>query len=327
MSAPWHQSPGIHSGISNDEYHASEPVSNSRLSWFARSPMHYQYNRENPPASTPTMGLGSMVHAMLLEPETVESRFVIPPSQPRRSKADKQAFAAWALRYVPAGSDAAALATFGDSGGIGAADADRIVAQHVELVSAAQLETARTMVDRLRDHPAVQFLLSGEHETEATVVWQDNDENRARALNLVPDDVAVPASPSGLWLKSRPDILRRHDGQLIVADLKTCDNAGPNAFARSAYTYRYYVQAALGLDGLDAVNEQPGHFAFVCVESSPPHAVAVYKIDDAALELGRLDYLRNLSGLAECLRSDHWPAYSDGVLDLTLPGWAYAMAG
>ena len=56
--------------LSPDDYRAREEVSNSDLSQFARSPLHYAFSRDNPTPSTPAQQLGTAVHTLVLEEES-----------------------------------------------------------------------------------------------------------------------------------------------------------------------------------------------------------------------------------------------------------------
>lgn len=79
------------------EYHADySRVSNSMLSVFRQSRRRYfqRFVEKSMPAPEPTaaMRLGSLVHSLLLEPETFDARHVVAPKCDRRTKDGK---AAW----------------------------------------------------------------------------------------------------------------------------------------------------------------------------------------------------------------------------------------
>lgn len=126
---------------------------------------------------------------------------------------------------------------------------------------------------------------------------------------------------TGAPCKCRPDWLS-HRG--YVVDLKTTDDASVSSFGKSAYNYRYDVQAPFYLDGVFYnTGQRPTGFMFIAVEKLPPHAVAVYLVDDKTLERGRQKYLANLETYMECLRKGEWPAYGHDVRVLELPAWAH----
>jgi exodeoxyribonuclease VIII len=142
------------------------------------------------------------------------------------------------------------------------------------------------------------------------------------ANELLADGIAESsgfAELLGVPVKCRPDWL--HDNSVIV-DLKTTDNAGPNAFAKSCASYRYHVQAAFYSDICREIGLDIKAFVFIAVEKAPPYAVSVYELDSDSIKVGRTLYQRNLETYRRCLETDHWPAYSQSIETLSLPRWA-----
>jgi hypothetical protein len=159
-------------------------------------------------------------------------------------------------------------------------------------------ETITAMTDAVRKHPKASMLRRG--VAEMPLEWTDLD--------------------TGVKCKCKPDYYRK--SLALAVDLKTTEDASPEAFARSVATYRYHVQAAFYREGLRA-NEFPcDHFVFVCVEKRAPYAVGIYELDDDAIEAGRRAAAANLQTLAECLATDTWPGYDHHIVKLSLPKWA-----
>lgn len=76
--------------------HPIEYLSHSRIELYRKNPVMYQKKYIEKTAvyeSTPAMSLGSLVHAMVLEPTTVDTRFAVAPVLDKRTKAGKDAFA------------------------------------------------------------------------------------------------------------------------------------------------------------------------------------------------------------------------------------------
>lgn len=69
----------------------TRPLSFSSLSKFDISPVHYISYISGAREETPQMLLGSLVHAMILEPDTIESEYVMSPKFDMRKKEDKEA--------------------------------------------------------------------------------------------------------------------------------------------------------------------------------------------------------------------------------------------
>lgn len=160
-------------------------------------------------------------------------------------------------------------------------------------------ELSQVLREKVFAHPAAAELLKS-GMVEKSFVWNDEE--------------------TGAPCKCRPDFL---NSDKIVVDLKTTEDASPAAFGRSSLKYRYHVQAPFYVDGLDANNITPEAFVFIAVEKTPPYAVAVYYVDDATMNIGRLIYRKELSIYQECRMRGHWPAYGDEVSALQLPGYAF----
>lgn len=162
------------------------------------------------------------------------------------------------------------------------------------IISAADNDAISAMAMAIRQHPiAARLLASG--LAESSVFWQH------------------PAT--GLQCKCRPDWWIEADE--TVVDIKSTEDASPAAFARSVAAYRYHVQAAHYLMGTQA-----RRFLFVAVEKKAPHAVAVYELDDDALQIGMRLRDRDLEQYASCVEFDTWPGFPAEIMPLTLPRWA-----
>jgi hypothetical protein len=110
----------------------------------------------------------------------------------------------------------------------------------------------------------------------------------------------------------------------FLADVKTCEDASPEAFSKSIYNFGYFTQAAWYLDiWNDLVPDEPKEtFLFIAVEKSPPYAVAVYALDDAAIEAGRDINRSRAMRWFNCHTEGIWPGYSQEYSPISLPKWA-----
>jgi hypothetical protein len=149
-------------------------------------------------------------------------------------------------------------------------------------------------------HPAASSLLGLPGKAESSLFWTDAE--------------------TGLECKCRPDYLL-NDGSTIV-DLKTTESASPADFMQSIAKWRYHVQAAWYLHGVEqATGKRPEQFVFLCVEKRPPFACAVYVAAPEMVQIGWDTARANLNRLAECMAADAWPGYSDQVELINLPAW------
>lgn len=168
------------------------------------------------------------------------------------------------------------------------------------VLSKADAQLVMKMGHAVWSHPAAAMLLNLPGQAETTHMWIDRT--------------------TGLECKCRPDWMTT-DGSLVV-DLKTTEDASPAGFRKSIGSWRYHVQSAWYLHGLEqATGHRPDQFIFICVEKKPPHAVAVYAADSEMIGIGYDTAMRDLQRLAECKAAASWPGYSEQVEIIGLPGW------
>ncbi len=63
----------------------------------------------------------------------------------------------------------------------------------------------------------------------------------------------------------------------------------------------------------------PGSAFTVCVESSAPYPVTIFRLTDRAIEQGHRMYRGWMERLLTCESADHWPEYCESVVDLDVP--------
>ena len=163
-------------------------------------------------------------------------------------------------------------------------------------------ETLDGILRAVWGNPIAKRLLDGPHETP--YFWVDE--------------------MTGEKCKCRTDAETDVDGQHIVVDLKTCNDASTDAFMRDAIRLGYHVQAAMYADGVKAVTGKDSIFIFLAVEKEAPYAINILQCDEAFMLRG-MDEYRYLLGLYhECKENDNWPSYegmTGSINTLGLPAW------
>jgi len=175
-------------------------------------------------------------------------------------------------------------------------------AQTKPIITADEAATITGMRDSVHAHPAVRRVLASA-KTEVSLFANDED---------------------GMLRKARIDALP--DSGNVIVDLKSCSAADPESMSKSVALYRYDVQAAYYLDMCKLLGIDKSEFLFVCVEKTPPYAVAVYALDQDAIEWGRKQYRADLALLRRCIAEDHWPSFTQDITTLSLPAWAQKQA-
>ena len=161
-------------------------------------------------------------------------------------------------------------------------------------------ELVSAMARAIIDHDDAADLLAPGHGgiVERPILWGWND-----------------ASCAGT-----PDLICL-DRRLIV-DVKTTQDASPDAFATSLVKFGYHRQAAYYCRGVEEVYGETCRFVFVVVCSNRPHDVAVYELSMSAIDQGQAEVMSLLDEYKRRMESRDWKsAWSRGVIELSLPKW------
>lgn len=172
-------------------------------------------------------------------------------------------------------------------------------------VKAVHYDKVSTIFDRLWEYPLAHKRI---HETarQLTLVWE------------------IEIAGQAIKMKGRPDFVAFINDGPELCDLKVTNSVKPEKFSKSILNFGYHWQAAIYLDGFNAVQDQfCSQFSFIVVEDSPPFGVEVFKLSQRAIELGRAEYKQTLSKYLECQEKDNWPASSGQIQIIDLPKWVY----
>lgn len=162
-------------------------------------------------------------------------------------------------------------------------------------------------IERASEDPLVkQLLYDVKGENEVSIYWKDWKRQ--------------------VKLKTRPDRVTENK---IIVDVKTSADASPEAFNRSIAKFGYHIQAAMQVDGVQSFyRKKVPYYFYVVIETKPPYAYAVYKLDKDAIWQGRNTYKMLLDVYKECQEKDEWPSYGywaknmpDNVLRATIPNY------
>jgi len=302
--------PGVYPDLDNEIYHSSGGVSKSHLDTIAPecggTPLHYWARYVDPDREprkrTAAMIEGDAIHKAVLQPELMESSFLVAPDDAPRRPSERQINA-----KKPSFETLDAIAWWDDFNARAAGKT---------MLSAEDYDMVMGCRDAVHRHPVAGPLLSG---------------GRAETSYYAIDP------ETGTLIKCRLDYRK---GNMII-DLKSTLDASPEGFGKSASTYRYDVQSVWYPDVVKlATGEDTTHFIFVAVEKSPPHAIGVYympeQIDDGWTDdtgawrerlrpcavQARQAARRNLNDILECRRTGVWPDWTaDRPRPLELPRW------
>lgn len=125
---------------------------------------------------------------------------------------------------------------------------------------------------------------------------------------------------TGLPCRFKPDILNIDRG--FIADYKTCMSAAPHEFSKAIARYNYHLSAAHYLTGANVIWPIKDYY-FIAQEKTYPYAVAIYKMD--ASDIIKSFNFRNevMAKIKRHKELDIWPDWSEKILPITIPGYAY----
>ncbi|SRR5579885_87570 len=168
------------------------------------------------------------------------------------------------------------------------------------VVKADELKALERMVESVYSHDAASASLTG-GVAEQSIFWLDKE--------------------SEVKCKCRPDYYIQSGG--ILVDVKTTEDARLSTFQKSLFNFGYYRQLAFYGLGLKAAGLPVEKFRIIAVEKADPFAVSVFDVDSVSINRGIQEVWKALKQYRECLRSDVWPAYPDGISVISLPSWAF----
>ncbi len=284
---------GIHD-IPNEVYHASLGLSRSGLMEFKKSPYHYWYKYINPERKpsycTPAMLIGELVHALVLEPQHFDERYIFPTE----------------LEDMP---QAVLLKDVGKE----LFEENKAARKEVQDRNNIKREEFKKLAD------GKQIITLAAYEESAHYAKAVLNDKVAKALFTGVDaekSIYFTHKGTGLQCKVRPDAWIGG----VVTDLKTCKDASFDAFQRAAVGAGYFIQAAMIKQALESIGIEMQKFIFYCVEKSEAAPTTYYELDLDSLERAENEYNNLMHGIAYCMENNRWGAYQPDIL--TYPAWA-----
>jgi exodeoxyribonuclease VIII len=294
--------PGWHEKRPMSEY-LGDPAAGASQLWklHTTTPAHFLEELRAGRASTRVQELGSLLHARIFEPETLE-RYVTLDRCEARVKTTGERCANQGTVYRDGQS-------FCGVKGHDPYGKDIPMEPGLEIVTASQQAEAVAMEASLRAHYSVGQILAAPGPREVIGVWQDRETGlwlRIRPDHLIegPDGTAPRWHWSNVNLKSTSKVAR---GESFRRDFENLGNHFKAAFYRMGFRELWDVE--------------PQNFWYPTVESYPPFAVVLNRLHEDWMDIAEDDVRHTLRLLAECIEADQWPAYGPEVHDVNLPEW------
>lgn len=158
------------------------------------------------------------------------------------------------------------------------------------------LQVIAAMYQQIIKHPVVEAGgLDG--LVECSLIWQDQ--------------------ATGIWLKSRPDVVPLDD---MTLNYKATADASIRAVSRDVEKYGYYISEAMVAMGMAAVlKRQVTNAGLLNQEKSPPYIVSLYELSDAYMAAGLRMVREGIDTFDRCLKANDWPGYAEDNETLVPP--------
>lgn len=297
--------------LSNDDYHSEKyedyASGSSLYQLYSECPADFKFGDKE---KTAALHFGTASHAAMLEPSLFEDEFVR-----AISKEDE-------VNYLT--SDAGIKKVIKDAGIPGYSNK-----------SYSDLIIRAISIDPDIKIFQLEQLLQKYECTDKTLVKGEDFDNilQMRKVLFADDDnvnlfkcasfevsVICEIEISERWhkVKVRPDIITKSG---LVPDYKTTASMKPEDFARQAYYAGYWFKQAFVHDILTAAYNAPFKMALLAQGKKSPFIPQLYMLTNEQLQVGREQYLSALSRFEQCKKSNVWPAYFDGAVELPTPDY------
>ena len=315
--------PGVYTGIPSEAYHTAPGISSTQVKYLAKkTPTHWYakyVSKEIEDKYSDSMSLGTVFHALVLEPETVDELFrpALNPEDFPDALKGKQAIV---NRLKEINQDIQEKK-----------DRLSVTGTIPELTKRLlSLDKEAVIWDRLIEEAA-----KDPREPIPLDMWdaarrmRDNTLNHATAAQLLTGGIAESSifavhPELDLPLKVRPDYANPREQ--VMVDLKSTRSADPWLWGKDAGNLGYHIQQAMYLN-VPALLPSPQHyedFVFVLTENTAPYICECAVLEKATALKGWERYRDNIERLSECITSGRWPGYSaeDEIITVEAPSWA-----
>jgi hypothetical protein len=278
--------------MSNTEYHAHPNFSSSQLKEMLRSAAHFKANCLTPEVSEDDVAEDDVAEESkqngdMLLGTLVHCLFLEP-----------EAF----------GSDFVISEKFDRRTKIGKAEYAAFHEANADktIVTQEMIDRANGMVNTLHSHPIYQLMQNNYGMAEASIFFKEPISDLQ--LRVRPDWHIPPCAnfPNGL-----------------IIDLKTTEDARPDAFSRTCANFGYDLSAAMYQIGFQEhyKTEEKPPFYLLAVERKKPFNTLCYTAGDLFLAVGNARFRRATSKLSECLLINEWDGYTQENLEAFLPSY------
>lgn len=199
------------------------------------------------------------------------------------------------------------------------ADYQEIPADLLGVNGAASTKAAKEWIEDARAN-GITPLKGDEMEQVSEMARIAAERMESNKIYLYPDDseVVVLAEIDGVVCRAMIDNAPP-DPSTPLYDFKTCVDASPDACIRAVMNYGYDVQAKHYLECWKAATGEDRLFRFIFQEKTAPHEICVLELGSDTLMMASKKTRRAREIWGNCIRSNYWPGYPNGVQRVEMP--------
>ena len=272
-------------------------VRQSQLKVLAQSSLRHVWHQYLSPdrreESTRQQELGTLTHALTLEPEKFNDAFRVAPDVSLATIAGAQTLLAWLTEQAidlflpvsaPAGPKLAELKASIEA-------LQTLLAPHCTIVTEGALADARRMHAELWGYPQIARILAHPLlRTETRIIFRDSGIPCQSTLDLhIPPCAEYPSG--------------------LIADLKSARSAHRATFLKQTEQLCYHWQADFYRRAFEAYYGTTPPYVWVVVENTAPFCANLIACGETLCEYARIEYYPHLQTLAGALASGDWPGY------------------
>lgn len=185
---------------------------------------------------------------------------------------------------------------------------DAIIDAGMSPITDSDHESVMAMADAMRANSLTQYLINIPYTVEQSIFVEVN----------------------GVKCKCRPDLLIMPDTDPLypdglIVDMKSAKDASPDGFGKQAWDLGYHIQAAFYRRVFYTKYGRLPRFIFGAVESKYPHLTKYHEDPDDLAEYAAEIVTEALKLYKQCLTTNTWPGYGEGIEPTRSPGWARRM--
>ena len=257
-------------------------LSFSALAEFAKSPQHFINYKLGEKKETPSMKFGTLVHTLVLEPDSFDERYVIGTIKPP-STVQGQQFCSMVLD--------------------GHTPSDAFKANYKRGSSSSTYEKYSPYIESVRGIKGRVIVSQGDYELATklkTTVW-NNPSSRHILDQVTETERDIKWTYSGFNWRGFIDM----KGKEIKADLKVVADASPKKFRWKIWEMKYHWQAAMYIDA----EMEDCDYYIIAIDRSCN--ISVHLLSRATLNSARMEINEAMATFKRCMLFNAWRSSYD----------------